>query len=45
MEHARGKLIDELDLILKVNFDYVPLYKVINIVDKLIEKGWKFSKE
>lgn len=45
MKDNREKLIDDLNLILKENFDYVPIYKVINITDELIKKGWKFDKE
>lgn len=41
----RDKLIDDLNDILKDNFDYVPIFKVINVVDELIKKGWKFHKE
>lgn len=44
MEDKRDKLIDDLDLILKHNFDYVPIYKVRNIVDELIKEGWNFDK-
>ena len=29
---------------LKENFDYVPIFKVINIADELIKKGWNFDK-
>lgn len=45
MEDKRDKLVDDLNSILKDNFDYVPLYKVRNIVDELIEEGWKFDYE
>lgn len=45
MEDNRDKLVDDLNSILKDNFDYVPLYKVRNIVDELIEEGWKFDYE
>lgn len=44
MENNRNKLIDDLNLILKENFDYVPIGKVINIADELIKKGWNFNK-
>lgn len=43
-EDNRDKLIDDLNLILKNNFDYVPIYKIINVVDELIKKGWNFDK-
>lgn len=36
-------LIDDLNVILKDNFDYVPIGKVIDIAEKLIAKGWKLS--
>lgn len=45
MENNRDKLIDDLNFVLKDNFDYVPIFKVINIADELIEKGWKFEKK
>lgn len=44
-EDDRNKFIGELNSILQKNFDYVPIGKVINIVDELIEKGWNFEKE
>lgn len=37
----RNRLIDDLDSILKD----VPIFKVINVVDELIQKGWNFKKE
>ena len=45
MEDNRDKLIDDLNNILKDNFEYVPLFKVINVADELIERGWNFDKE
>lgn len=44
MEDNRDKLIDDLNLILKNNFNYVPIYKIINVADELIKKGWNFDK-
>lgn len=44
MEENKDKLIDDLNDILKENFDYIPIFKIVNIVNKLIQKGWKFSK-
>ena len=44
MENNKNKLIDDLNNILKDSFDYVPIFKVINIVEELIKKGWKFHK-
>lgn len=44
MENNRDKLIDDLNGILKDNFDYVPIFKVINVADELIKKGWNFDK-
>ena len=44
MENNRDKLIDDLNFVLKDNFDYVPIFKVINIADELIKKGWNFNK-
>ena len=44
-EDDRNKLIGELNSILQKNFDYVPIGKVVNIVDELIEKGWNFEKK
>ena len=41
----KDKLIDDLNYILKENFEYVPLYKVINIADELIKRGWNFDKQ
>ena len=40
----KDELVDDLNLILKSNFDYVPIYKTIEIVDAIIKKGWKFDK-
>lgn len=45
MENNRDKFIDDLNLALKENFDYVPIFKVINIVDEFIKKGWNFEKK
>ena len=45
MEDNRNKLIDDLNSILIKNFDYVPVFKTVNVVDELIKKGWKFDKE
>lgn len=45
MEDNRDKLIDDLNNILKDNFEYVPLFKVINVADELIKRGWNFDKE
>jgi hypothetical protein len=45
MEDNKDKLIDDLNLILKEVFDYVPLFAVKYITDRIIEKGWKFNKE
>lgn len=39
----KEKLVDNLNTILKDYFDYVPLYKVIEIADKLTEK--QFGKQ
>ena len=39
------EFINDLNLILKDNFNYVPLIKTYSVVNKLIEKGWKFNKE
>jgi hypothetical protein len=44
MEDNRDKLIDDLNLVLKENFDYVPIFKVVNVADELIKKGWSFDK-
>ena len=44
MKDTRDELIYDLNLILKENFSLVPLLAVLNVVDRLIEKGWKFSK-
>lgn len=44
-EDVTDKFIDDLNLILKENFDYVALRKVLQIADRLIEKGWKFRLE
>jgi hypothetical protein len=44
MEDNRDKLIDDLNLVLKENFDYVPILKVVNVADELIKKGWSFDK-
>lgn len=44
MENNRDKLIDDLNSILKDNFDYVPLFKVINVADELIKRGWSFNR-
>lgn len=41
----RDKLIDDINSILKENFDYVPVFKTVNVVDELIKKGWKFEKK
>ena len=41
---SKDELVDDLNSILKSNFDYVPTYKVIAIVDAIIKKGWKFDK-
>ena len=44
MENNRDKLIDDLNGILKDSFDYVPIFKVINVADELIKRGWNFDK-
>ena len=41
----RDKLIDDLNSILKDNFDYVPFFKVVNVADELIKRGWKLYKQ
>lgn len=43
-ESSRDELIDDLNLILKSNFDYVSIYKTVAIADALIKKGWEFNK-
>lgn len=43
-ESGRDELIDDLNLILKSNFDYVPIYKTVTIADALTKKGWEFNK-
>ena len=45
MNSNRDRLIDDLNEILADYFDYVPLFKTMNVVDELIRKGWKFEKE
>ena len=43
MENNRHKLMDDLNLVLKDNFDDVSVLKVRNVADKLIKKGWRFN--
>ena len=45
MKDNRDKLIDDINSVLIKNFDYVPVVKTVNVVDELIKKGWKFTKE
>lgn len=42
-EDKKNKLIGHLNVILKDHFDYVPIGSVIDIVDELIKRGWKFN--
>lgn len=37
----RDKLVDELNGFLKDHFDFVPLYKVQDIAEKLYMNGWR----
>ena len=39
MKYNRDKLIDDLNLILKDHFDYVPICSVIDIADRIIKNG------
>ena len=40
-KNKKDKFIDDLNLALKNNFDYVPLEKTLKIAEELINKGWK----
>ena len=39
-KYFKNKFIEDLNLILKDNFDFVPLEKTINIAEELFKKGW-----
>ena len=39
-KYFKNKFIEDLNLVLKNNFDFVPLEKTDKIAEELIEKGW-----
>jgi hypothetical protein len=39
-QNKKDRFIDDLNLALKNNFDYVPLEKTLKIAEELIAKGW-----
>jgi hypothetical protein len=39
-KNKKDRFIDDLNLALKNNFDYVPLEKTLKIAEELIAKGW-----